>query len=450
MSNHVVKRGLDLPIAGAASGSPIEVPPPATVAYAPVEFRGMIPKPAVKEGATVQQGDVLFFHKRNPDIVVRSPIAGTVKEIRRGHRRVITDFVVERSEGGVASFKSWTLAELASAGADDARKAVLDSGFWPSLRTRPLNNLADPSETPQAILIGGMETGPLQPGPEQMIEPGHKDALQAAVHALGKLTDGLVHLATSTGSSHPAFQGLQGVSVHTFSGPHPAGDPTVQINLVDPPRGGRQVWYLRAHEAVAIGRFLLEGKFPAERVYAAVGTGVKSPRFVKTVIGAPLASIVGEAEEGQRWISGSVLSGTTVDPAGWASFYASAVHLIPNSAEREFFGWITPQFGKFSFHRAFLAGFGVGTKTFKMNPGLQGGHRAIIPFGRYEDVVATPDVQPQFLFRSISAGDMEDAIKLGMLDISEEEAALMTYICPSKIEYDVLLREGLESFEKES
>jgi Na+-transporting NADH:ubiquinone oxidoreductase subunit A len=147
---------------------------------------------------------------------------------------------------------------------------------------------------------------------------------------------------------------------------------------------------------------------------------------------------------------GSVLSGRTVESTGWAGFFASAVHLIPATAEREFLGWITPQLGKFSFHRAFLAGFGVGTKTFKMTPALQGGHRAIIPFGKYEDVVATPDVQPQFLFRSISAGDMEDSIKLGMLDISEEEAALMTYICPSKIEYDVLLREGLESFEKEN
>jgi Na+-transporting NADH:ubiquinone oxidoreductase subunit NqrA len=31
-----------------------------------------------------------------------------------------------------------------------------------------------------------------------------------------------------------------------------------------------------------------------------------------------------------------------------------------------------------------------------------------------------------------------------------EEAALLTYVCPSKIEFDVILRDGLALYEKEA
>jgi Na+-transporting NADH:ubiquinone oxidoreductase subunit NqrA len=45
---------------------------------------------------------------------------------------------------------------------------------------------------------------------------------------------------------------------------------------------------------------------------------------------------------------------------------------------------------------------------------------------------------------------LEESLKLGLLDISAEEAALLTYICPSKVEYDVLLQQGLDQYVRES
>ena len=78
-----------------------------------------------------------------------------------------------------------------------------------------------------------------------------------------------------------------------------------------------------------------------------------------------------------------------------------------------------------------------------------GGERAIVPIGCYSKVVATPDVMPEFLFKSIIAGDLEGSLDLGLLDMTVEEAALCTYICPAKLEYDVLLREGLDLYERE-
>ena len=73
-----------------------------------------------------------------------------------------------------------------------------------------------------------------------------------------------------------------------------------------------------------------------------------------------------------------------------------------------------------------------------------------MPVGYYADVVATPDIVPDFLFKSIIAGDLEESIQLGLLDITMEEAALCTFICPSKVEFDVILRDGLALYEKEA
>jgi Na+-transporting NADH:ubiquinone oxidoreductase subunit A len=85
-----------------------------------------------------------------------------------------------------------------------------------------------------------------------------------------------------------------------------------------------------------------------------------------------------------------------------------------------------------------------------MDTGLRGGVRSMVPVGYYRGVVATPDIEPEFLFRSIIAGDLEESVKLGLLDLSMEEAALLTYVCPSKIEFDVILRDGLALYEKEA
>ncbi len=451
MATHQITRGLDIPIAGEATGQPVQLDPPSSVAYAPTEFRGIIPKPALKAGEPVKAGGVLFYHKRNADLVFRSPVAGAVAEVRRGHKRVITDLVVDRQGEDAESFAQHDPGQLQGIDRSDARAKLLASGLWPYLRTRPLNNIADPDVTPQSIWVGALETGPLMPGADVMLGEGDAEALQAGIHVLKALTDGPVHFASHVASSHPAYSKLTGVDSHKFGGPHPAGDPTVQINLVDPPRGSNAVWWIRAWEVALIGRHFLEGRFPTDRVYAAVGTGLDQPRFVRTLLGAPLAHITGQVPADCRWIRGSVLSGTAVDESRWSGFYDYGVHVLPAKVERELLGWILPGLSKFSFHRSFLSGFSFArAKSYDLRPGLNGGLRAMIPFAHYDKVIATPDISPHFLFRSIIAGDLEDSIELGMLDISEEEAALMTYICPSKIEFDVALRDMLAVYERET
>ncbi|MCB9677281.1 MAG: NADH:ubiquinone reductase (Na(+)-transporting) subunit A [Alphaproteobacteria bacterium] len=445
MPDHVVKKGLDIPIAGAASGEPITLDAPATVAYSPIEFKGIVPRLSVREGDAVQRGTPLFHAKANHDMQFLSPVAGTVKEIRRGHRRVITDLVVEVGGDEAVTYPS---IDPATADAETIRSALQKRGQWAAFRTRPLDNIPKSDAQPQAIVVSATETGPLMPGADVLLGAGDKEHLQAGLTALSKLAK--VYLAVPKGS-HPALQGLTGVETHGFSGPHPAGDPSLQVNLLTPPKGTGQVWYCRAWDVVEMGKVLVTGQFSGERVYAAVGAGVAQPRYVRTLMGAPLQHIVGATKgEALRWIRGSVLTGESVGGDRWVSHFARGVHVLPDEVESDLFGWALPMFGTWSFHKTFLKAFTGSGGAVDLRPGIFGGERAMVPIGVYGKVVATPDVLPEFLFKSIVANDLEEAIQLGLLDITAEEAALCTYICPSKIEFDELLKKGLALYEKEA
>ena len=59
------------------------------------------------------------------------------------------------------------------------------------------------------------------------------------------------------------------------------------------------------------------------------------------------------------------------------------------------------------------------------------------------------DLLPTFLLRSLIVGDIEKAEELGCLELAEEDLALCSFVCPSKVEYGPLLRNVLTTIEKE-
>ena len=76
-----------------------------------------------------------------------------MKEVRRGARRVITDYIIEASGEEVEAMPSWEMSKLASIGRDQALEAALASGHWCALRSRPLDSIADPSIVPSGAYL---------------------------------------------------------------------------------------------------------------------------------------------------------------------------------------------------------------------------------------------------------------------------------------------------------
>ena len=72
----------------------------------------------------------------------------------------------------------------------------------------------------------------------------------------------------------------------------------------------------------------------------------------------------------------------------------------------------------------------------------------MVPIGTYEKIMPL-DILPSFLLRSLIVKDIEEAEKLGCLELDEEDLGLCTFVCPGKYEYGPILRTNLTIIEKE-
>ena len=71
-----------------------------------------------------------------------------------------------------------------------------------------------------------------------------------------------------------------------------------------------------------------------------------------------------------------------------------------------------------------------------------------MPNSSFEKVMPL-DIEATYLLRAMAVKDIEDAEQLGILELDEEDLALCTFVCPSKLNYQEMLRENLNIIEKE-
>ena len=146
-----IKKGLDIRLVGEAEKTISEGPRSRTITIRPSDFHLVTPKMVLKEGASLKAGDEIFYSKSQEEIKFVSPVAGTITEIKRGARRVITDIVIEADYAG-ATRDLGALSPTADAATVKAR--LLEGGVWPFIKQRPYDVVANPTVSPKAIFIG--------------------------------------------------------------------------------------------------------------------------------------------------------------------------------------------------------------------------------------------------------------------------------------------------------
>lgn len=442
-----VTKGLDIQLVGEADRHIITISPDAYAAK-PTDFIGVSPKVLVQEGEHVKVGTPLFLDKYREQIIITAPVSGTVKEIRRGAKRLLKEIIIE--PGKTVEYIDFGKADPNTLTREKVLEKMLKSGVWPVIRQRPFSVIARPDEDPKAIFISAFDTSPLAPD-YNFIVNGQSDAFQAGIDALRKLTTGKVHLNISDDpGTSTVYLGAKGVLVTRFSGPHPVGNISTQVSRLDPINKGDVIWYLRPQEVLTIGRLFLTGTYDATKVYSLTGSMVKKPAYYKTLAGAAiLKMIVGNIEEGNpRYISGNVLTGTKIERGGFAGFYDSQITVIPEGDYFEFFGWAMPGLDKFSFYKQFFSWLQP-RKRYKLDTNLHGGERAFVMTGQYEKVFPF-DIYPMQLIKAILVEDIELMENLGIYEIDSEDFALIEFIDTSKIEIQTLVRDGLELIRKET
>jgi Na+-transporting NADH:ubiquinone oxidoreductase subunit A len=172
--------------------------------------------------------------------------------------------------------------------------------------------------------------------------------------------------------------------------------------------------------------------------------------LIKTRTGASVEDITkGELKEGEhRIISGSVLSGCRAyEATGFLGKYHQQISVIPEERKREFLGWLTLGLNLYSVKNIVLSRL-FPHKKFDFTTSTRGDQRAIVPVGAYEKVMPL-DIMPTYLLRALAVDDIEEAEKLGCLELDEDDLALCTFVCPSKIDHGAELRRNLTLIEKE-
>lgn len=444
-----VKKGLDLPLAGAASGGIVAAPPVRSVGVVGIDCLGMKPSMQVEEGDRVKLGQPLFEDKRNPGVFYTSPAAGRVKAINRGERRVLQSVVIELDGDDEVRFPAHAATELPTLDADTVRSRLLVSGLWTALRRRPFSKVPAAAEAPAAIFVTAIDTNPLAADPRLIIAE-QPEAFSAGVAALTRLTAGEVFVCCAPGAALPV-PALPQLRVAEFAGPHPAGLPGTHMHFLKPVGASRSCWYIGYQDVIAVGKLFLTGRLWVERVISLAGPMVEQPVLLRTRLGANVDELTaGRIKPGEvRVIVGSVFNGRRALP--WSAYmgrFHTQLTVLEEGREREPLGWVRPGPHKFSVTRVFVSALAGTRKRFGLSTSTHGSPRAMVPIGSFEKVMPL-DILPTQLLRYLLVKDTDTAQQLGALELDEEDLALCSFVCVGKHEYGPVLRATLDQIEVE-
>lgn len=444
--NIQIKKGYDIKLAGAPAQKTDELPVE-RIGFALDDFRYLKPKVLVKEGDSVKKGTPLFCDKKNPEIVFVSPVGGEVESIVRGERRVLQHVIVKKSHDQAESFESLGLEAIKGLDADGAKKALLDRGLWPCLQRRPFHKIAEIEDAPSSIFVTAMDSNPHGADPGYYLSDRGSD-LQAGIELLLKICPTIHVCIDGDKGNNQVFQSLQNVQVHTFSGIHPKGNLSVHIDYIDPQMTQKKtIWSLKAQDLAVIGKTLTSGEYDHLRTFVYSGPGASSAQYYRTTHLNSLAGLPKKSDGEARMISGSVLNGKSLNENGFLGFYDHNVCVLREGKEREFLGWLKPGFKAHSLTRCFASNL-VPQSEYEMTTSTHGDLRAIVDSEMY-DKVQPLDIHTCFLYKSLLAGDIDEAERLGLWSVAPEDFALASYMDPSKNDFSHALTETLDILYKE-
>ena len=444
-----VKKGLDIKMKGVSDKVMAEANLSKFFAIKPSDFPNLTPKLLVKEGDKVKCGSPVFCDKYNDVVTFVSPASGVVDKVVRGEKRRILAISI-LSDGKFTQLNS-KVKDFSKLDRSELKSDLLKSGLWPLLRMRPIDIIARPEDNPKSIFISSFDTNPLSPDYDFIMH--NKSAeFSAGLEILSLLTDGVVNLQIRK-SSDEVFSKAKNVQTNFVKGPHPAGNVGVQMHKIDPINKGEVVWYINPQDVMILGRYSLTGAYDANKVISIGGENIDSPKYVKTISGSSIESILDDSiiKDNSRIISGNPLTGQKVEKDSFLGFYHHQLSILPEGDDYKFFlseGWLSLGFNRFSASKSYPTWLLPKSKTYQFDTNLNGEERSFVVSGQYEKVFPF-DIYPVQLIKSIITNDIEKMEYLGIYEVSPEDFALCEFVCTSKINVQSIVREGLDLVYKE-
>jgi Na+-transporting NADH:ubiquinone oxidoreductase subunit A len=387
----------------------------------------------VNVGDRVRIGQTLFVDRRHPELRFPSPASGTVSAVHRGDARRFIGVEVQVGVTKFVEFPPVRLSDLRSWSREKTTERLLEAGDWIALHARPFGRIATPGNPPAAIFVRAMDSNPLAADAAVVLRERPEDLL-VGLTALSRLTDGSLYLCSGPGAIEAPLE-VERLELVEFVGPHPAGLVGTHIHHLLPVSSDRRVWYVGYQDVLAIGHLFRTGRPDPSRIISLAGPAMRSPRLLRTTIGAGTEDLVdGELNiESCRIISGSILSGRTATrPGAFLGRYHEQLCAIPERAPQASGAWWVP-----SWKRLRRVPWWRATPAWSNE--LHGESTAFCPLDLFErGFPLRLPISP--LLRALAAGDARAAAAFGALELDEEDLALSSYLCASKLEYGPLLR----------
>ena len=431
-----IRKGHNIKLIGDAPQKHLGSVASSIYAVSPSDFPGITPKLVVKAGTQVNAGDVLFYDKDRPEVLICSPVSGEVTEIKRGAKRKILQVIVlADSDTKYADHGSF---DLKSTDREATASHFANTGVGALITSRPYGVAASMHELPRDIFVNGVQSGPLA-GDLAYQLAGKEIEVAAAIEALSLMTAGKVYVSQDGDAPMMELLSHEKATSILFTGKHPKG-------LVGT---GEIVWTVNAVDLPIIGHAFLTGKYAPSYQVVLAGSKAKNTGYASMTQGVSLSSFVSANidNDNTRIIAGDVLTGTAIEENGFLGFGKSQITAIPEGNSTEFFGWVLPGFGKFSTNRAFWSWL-FPNRKYDLDTNIHGEERAFVVTGEYDKFIPM-DIFPQQLLRCILIGDVEKMEQLGIYEVLPEDFALAEVACTSKLPLQQIVRDGLMDLRKE-
>ncbi len=441
--NLVSRKGFAPHISGYPVGEIIQAQQPAHIAIQWDSLGDFHPLLAIEKGDFVKTGAVVVTDKQRPFIKLVSPGTGILSEIVYGARNIIEQLIIslDKKEAFV-EFPAIKAADLMSLDRQILRQRLIESGLWACFKQLPYQQIPFPETIPQRVIISLDSNEPFCPSSHHYL-CGQINALLFGIEIVKKLANNRVIVTAYT--TNPLLNNeLSKIVTHRISGNYPAGDAVVTNFHTRKTIQDNQSWIISGTDVLAMGRFLLTGRYPTEVLVGVGGPASLITAFVQTRYGAPVSVLFDKQplDISARYIAGGLFRGRSVTRDCFLKREETSVIVLPEENSPQFLGFM--RLGKqcASFSKAFLSKLNL--KPLLMTTGMHGIERACINCGLCS-AICPVNLLPQFLYKAILLNHLDEAIDSGLLDCCA--CGLCTFACPCKIEIGEIFKQAKKSWE---
>lgn len=429
-----MKGGLDVPLHGSVKNNNLDTIYTKFSAVLADDYFGLKPKILVREGDHVLKGAPLLEDKTNPGFTVNSPVNGVIHEINRGEKRALVSIVINKTNDDSVAFDQ----------SNNKLENLRNASLWDSFRERPFNRVPNINTRPDFLFINACKADGLEASPNQILEVEAENFL-AGIKFLVDALGCEINLCSYSN----IYIGELDVNQYVVEGKYPAGNSSIHIQNIKPLTKNTKTWTINWQDVVRIGNSVKSGNFCFDKYVSICGPACEEPKIVKTNLGANMEELTaGTLSTNLRRVSGSLLYGRSGDSySDYLTRYSNQISLVSDERKATFFNWLQPGLENHSNSNVFLSSF-LKPEKFNFDTNINGGYRAIVPIGVFDEVNPY-EIDSTLFLKSLAIGDLVALRELGIFDLSEEDMSIFSYVCPSKYDYVALFNDCMEMIWKE-